>query len=207
VRGLPFSQPIKRLGDRDVASPSRSTAAREILTLPRTEVSHLYNSVIGLRVSLGRIPSYNPIRPDAACPIGAQLMAVQGPLVRSMRDARLALTVMSQGDPRDTRWVDVPLAGPLVPRPIRVALVAHNPGGFTHPAQAEAVRQAGRHLVAAGYAVEEVMPPDLDEIIAIWHRISSTDVPADHSSIKAIGNVGPTSRVSAALDSPPTVRS
>ncbi|HZU90843.1 MAG TPA: amidase [Stellaceae bacterium] len=135
----------------------------------------LYNGVVGLRVSLGRIPSYNPSQPTAR-PIGAQLMAVQGPLVRSVRDARLALKAMAQGDPRDTRWVDAPLAGPPVPRPIRVALVARNPGGFTHPAQAEAVRRAGRHLAAAGYAVEEVAPPDLDEIVATWHRIGSTDV-------------------------------
>jgi amidase len=60
--------------------------------------------------------------------------------------------------------------------PIAVALVPQNPGGYTHSAQAEAVRQAGRHLAAAGYAVEEVTPPDLDEIIETWHRIGSTDV-------------------------------
>jgi hypothetical protein len=40
-------------------------------------------------------------------------------------------------------------------------LVPQNPGGFTHPAQAEAVRQAGRHLATAGYSIEEVTPPDL----------------------------------------------
>src|SRR6202035_4713833 len=92
---------------------------------------------------------------QGAQPSGAQLMAVQGPLTRSVRDARLALAVMSDGDPCDTRWADVPLEGPPLPRPIRVALVPQNPGGFTHPAQAEAVRQAGRHLATAGYAVEE----------------------------------------------------
>jgi len=37
------------------------------------------------------------------------------------------------------------------------------------------VRQAGRHLAAAGYAVEEVTPPDLDEVIETWHRIGSAD--------------------------------
>jgi amidase len=103
-------------------------------------------------------------------------MAVEGPLARSVRDARLALTVMAQGDPRDTRWVDAPLAGPPVKRPIGVALVAHNPGGSTHLAQAEAVRKAGRHLAAAGYAVEEVAPPDLDDVIATWGRIGRDDV-------------------------------
>jgi amidase len=135
----------------------------------------LFNGVVGLRVSLGRIPSYNPSQ-EVARPIGAQLMAVQGPLTRSVRDARLALTVMARGAPCDTRWVDVPLEGPVLPRPIRVALVPQNPGGFTHPAQAEAVRQVGRHLAAAGYLVEEAMPPDLDEIIETWHCIVSTDV-------------------------------
>jgi amidase len=136
----------------------------------------LFNGAVGLRVSLGRIPSYNPSQ-QVARPIGAQLMAVQGPLTRSVHDARLALAVMSHGDPCDTRWwADVPLEAPPLPRPIRVALVPENPGGSTHPAQAEAVRQAGRHLATAGYAVEEVTPPDLNEIIETWHRICSTDV-------------------------------
>jgi amidase len=103
-------------------------------------------------------------------------MAVQGPLTRSVRDARLALTVMARGAPCDTRWADVPLEGPVLPRPIRAALVPQNPGSFTHPAQAEAVCQAGRRLAAAGYLVEEAMPPDLDEIIETWHCIVSTDV-------------------------------
>jgi len=38
------------------------------------------------------------------------------------------------------------------------------------------VRQAGRHLAAAGYTVDEVDPPDLDAVIDTWHRIGSTDV-------------------------------
>ena len=135
----------------------------------------LFNGVVGLRVSLGRVPSYNPSQPIPR-PVGAQLMAVQGPLTRSVRDARLALAVMAQGDPCDTRWADVPLEGPELPRPVRVALVPRNPGGFTHPAQAEAVHQAGRYLADAGYAVDEAMPPGLEEIIETWHRIGSTDV-------------------------------
>src|SRR5207247_6427547 len=119
----------------------------------------LFNGVVGVRVALGRIPSYNPGQPVARA-IGSQLMSVQGPLTRSVRDARLALAAMARGDPVDTRWADVPLEGPPVPRPIGVALVAQNPGGTTHPVQAEAVRQAGRHLADAGYAVQEVTPPD-----------------------------------------------
>src|SRR5215470_2012797 len=74
----------------------------------------MYNGVVGLRVSLGRIPAYNPSQQIARA-VGAQLMSVQGPLTRSLRDARLALAVMAQRDPIDTRWADVPLAGPALP--------------------------------------------------------------------------------------------
>jgi amidase len=130
---------------------------------------------VGLRVSLGRIPAFNPSAPIPR-PIGSQLMAVQGPLTRSVRDCRLALAAMARGDDRDTRWVPAPLAGPPPPRPIRVALVPEVPGGFTHPAQAAAVRTAGRHLAAAGYAVDDVTPPDIAAIIACWHAIGSNDV-------------------------------
>ncbi|PPQ32495.1 hypothetical protein CCS01_15675 [Rhodopila globiformis] len=129
--------------------------------------------VLGLRVGLGRIPSFNPSI-ATPMPIGSQLMSVQGPLARSVRDLRLALSVMAQGDPRDTRWADAPLVGPPAPR--RAALVPEVPGGATHPVQAEAVRAAGRHLAAAGYAVEETAPPDIEQVITVWHRIGSTDV-------------------------------
>ena len=43
--------------------------------------------MVGLRVSYGRIPSYN-FTATVPRPISAQLMAVQGPLTRRVRDAR-----------------------------------------------------------------------------------------------------------------------
>lgn len=112
---------------------------------------------VGLRVSLRRVPAFNPSA-AAPRPIGAQLMAVQGPLTRTIRDCRLALAAMARGDERDTRWVPAPLVGSPPSRPIRVALVPEVPGGFTPPAQAAAVRTAGRHLAAAGYAVVATLP-------------------------------------------------
>ena len=45
-----------------------------------------------------------------------------------------------------------------------------------HPAQAAAVRQAGKHLSAAGYQVEEVLPPDIERVVQLWHLICVTDV-------------------------------
>ena len=131
--------------------------------------------IVGLRTGLGRVPAYSTTT-SAPRSIAAQLMSTQGPLTRTVRDARLAFAVMAGGDPRDTRWVDAPLRGPLPRRPIRVAIAPELPGGYTHPAQAEAVRRAGRHLAAAGYCVEEVLPPETEEVVRLWHVIGSGDV-------------------------------
>lgn len=133
----------------------------------------MYNGVVGLRPSLGRVPAFNPSA-QVARPFGSQMMAVQGPHTRTVRDCRLAFAAMAKGDPRDTRWADVPLEG--APLPKRVALVVDNPGGTLHPAQAEAVRAAGRHLAAAGYDVEEVAPPHLNDIVECWLAIGANEL-------------------------------
>ena len=131
--------------------------------------------IVGLRAGFGRIPAFNMTAPGGR-PMGGQLMSVQGPHTRTVRDARLALAAMARGDRRDWKWADMPLQGPAPARPIRVALMPQVPGGVTHPAQAEAVRAAGRHLAAAGYQVDEVLPPDVERVIELWHRICVTDV-------------------------------
>ena len=82
---------------------------------------------------------------------------------------------MARGDRRDWRWNDVPMQGPPPARPIKVALVPEFPGGKTHPAQAAAVRQAGKHLQAAGYVVEEILPPDAERGPGVWHKIIATE--------------------------------
>lgn len=137
------------------------------------------NGVVGLRTGFGRIPSFNPTGANAGRPPGAVLMAVQGPHTRTVRDARLALEVMARGDRRDWRWNDVPMQGPPPARPIKVAIVPEFPGAKTHPAQAAAVRQAGKHLQTAGYVVEEILPPDLERGVELWHMICVTDVFAE----------------------------
>lgn len=133
----------------------------------------MYNGVVGLRPSLGRVAAFNPSQ-QVARPFGSQMMAVQGPHTRTVRDCRVALAAMAKGDPRDTRWVDAPLEGPALPK--RVALVVENPGGTLHPAQAEAVRTAGKHLAAAGYEVEEVSPPNLNDIVECWMAIGANEL-------------------------------
>src|SRR5882724_10582054 len=58
--------------------------------------------VHGLRPTLGRIPAFNPALPER--PIGPQIMAVSGPLARTVNDLRIALAAMSARDARDPWW-------------------------------------------------------------------------------------------------------
>jgi amidase len=132
--------------------------------------------LVGLRVSYGRVPSYN-FTSAALRPISAQLMAVQGPLTRRVRDARAAFAAMAVADPDDPRCSDVPLEGPAVQRPARVALVPDPAArGGVAPAVAAAVRQAGRWLADSGYAVEEVEPPELGAVADLWAALAMDDV-------------------------------
>ena len=133
------------------------------------------NGVVGLRPSPGRIPSFNPSA-TAHRRNSGQLMAVQGPLTRSVRDARLALAVMSARDHRDPLWVPAPLVGEPMARPARVALVVEPEGWAVAAPVAAAVRQAGAYLASAGYHVEEATPPDLRRVSELWHPIGMTDL-------------------------------
>lgn len=126
------------------------------------------NGIVGLRPTVGRVPSVNPSRPGPRMHSG-QTMAVEGPMARSVRDLRLGLEVMSQGDHRDGVWVPAPLVGPPAPR--RAALMPAPDGYNVDPACAEAVRQAGRHLAAAGYEVEEVEVPEFKATAELWETI------------------------------------
>jgi amidase len=126
--------------------------------------------VTGIRPTLGRIPAHNATVTEER-PVGMQLMSVQGPLARRVADVRLGLAAMSARDPRDPWWVPAPLVGPPPARPIRVALTVDPGRAGVHPAVADAVRKAGTALADAGYAVEEVEPPDVAGAAVCWARI------------------------------------
>ncbi len=123
--------------------------------------------VAGIRPTLGRVPAYNQTAADERPP-GTQLMSVQGPLARRVRDVRLGLAAMSARDPRDPWWAQVPLLGEPVARPIRVALTVDPAKQGVHADVAAAVRDAGNALANAGYAVEEVEPPDIESVAVTW---------------------------------------
>ncbi len=111
----------------------------------------------GLRPTIGRVPAWNQTGPDRF--IGAQLMAVSGPLARSIADLRLGLAAMSGADARDPWWTPAPLEGPAYPR--RAAFCTAPEGMNTAPEVAAALRDSAARLEAAGWVVEEVaaLPP------------------------------------------------
>ena len=127
--------------------------------------------VYGLRPSFGRVPAFLPSAAEER-PLTAQLMSVQGPLARSVRDLRLALAAMAAPDPRDPWWVPAPLDGPAPQRPIRVAWTVSAAGQPSVSPVADAVRRAAGWLAEAGYALEEVEPPDMAEAARLWDTLA-----------------------------------
>lgn len=122
--------------------------------------------VAGLRPTAGRVPAYNASTGDR--PITAQLMAVHGPLARRIGDLRLGLAAMAAGDIRDPLWVPAPLEGPRPIPPIRVALVDADRRDALNPGIADALAQAAVWLQDAGYIVERVTPPSIEEASHLW---------------------------------------
>ena len=123
--------------------------------------------VHGLRPSLGRVAAFNATGGDRL--IGGQLMAVGGPLARSMGDLRLALAAMAGRDHRDPWWQAMPLEGAPVPR--RVAYAAAPDGMVEADPVRAALRAAAARLKDAGYEVEAVAVPPLREAMGLQLRL------------------------------------
>ncbi|CAM3367682.1 amidase family protein [Thalassospira profundimaris] len=115
----------------------------------------------GLRPTHGRIPMFNQTGGDR--PIGAQLMAVSGPLARRVDDLRLGLEGMAGYSPDDPWSVPMPLRGSDFAK--RVALVTH-PGGIdTDPRILADLERAAEIFRAAGWTVETPEIPEIREAV------------------------------------------
>lgn len=123
--------------------------------------------VHGLRPSLGRVAAFNPTAGDRL--IGGQLMAVSGPLARSIPDLRLALAAMAAPDYRDPWWQPMPLDGAPVPR--RVAYLEAPDGMAVAAPLRAALRAAAARLSDAGWQVETVATPPWREAMALQLRL------------------------------------
>lgn len=135
-----------------------------------------WNGVFGLKPSLGRVPVDPPYFGRAI-----------GPLTRTVADACLLMSVVSQPDqrdhmglpPQDIDWS----AGPLEPRGLRIGL--HLDAGCGMPVESEtrsAIEAAAKLFADAGARVEPLAPFMTREMLALqdlfWRARSWNDFAA-----------------------------
>jgi amidase len=89
--------------------------------------------------------------------IGGQLMAVSGPLARTIADIRLGFVAMAAEDLRDPWWTPVPINLPLKRK--RAALCINPDGLEVAPEVEKALRESAKILQADGWQVDEVDCP------------------------------------------------
>ncbi len=145
--------------------------------------------VVGLRTTVGRVPSYKASAPNRV-PTN-QMMSVQGPLTRSVADARLALQVMAQGSPLDPQWVPAPLEYAGAGHPLRVAMFKRHAAFDADPTVVAAIEQAAAWLAAAGCEVEEVEPPHFEEGAQLWRQLVMDDMRrGGQEAVESMGDAG-----------------
>ena len=128
-----------------------------------------------VKPSVGRIPVFLP---SAAQERGflAQMMSVQGVIAREVRDVRLAMSALICPDPRDPWHLPVPFHGPEVAAPIKVAKTTECYGLPVDSVIIEAINNAERILVDAGYVVEEVDTPSVMELAERWKAMTFCEI-------------------------------
>ncbi len=113
----------------------------------------------GLRPSHGRVPAYNASGPDRF--LGAQLMAVSGPIARSIEDIGLALDVLSTPSVMDPWYTPADLAH----RPFekRAALTLAPDDMPVAASVKTALTKAAKILEEDGWEIEEITCPPMRE--------------------------------------------
>ncbi|MEY2967371.1 MAG: indoleacetamide hydrolase [Actinomycetota bacterium] len=131
------------------------------------------NGVIGLRPTIGRIPS-GGTNPN---PRGwsAANMSTNGPMARTMADIEAGYVAM-----RDANWLAEPNWVPArsdftAPSRLRVAVILDD-GRHMDPIVRATVRRSADILAAAGHDVVEAAPPLLDEFFTLWKRLGALDM-------------------------------
>ncbi|MCZ6445779.1 MAG: amidase [Planctomycetota bacterium] len=132
--------------------------------------------IVGLRPSTGRVSRVMSAIFDDPPMFYDQIACVNGPMARQVGDLRLALEVMGQSDPTDPSWI------PGIAPPVstasesRVGLVKDPSGEGVAPAVARALEAAVRFLEQAGYAVDEIEPPLIEEADDTIRRLYETEI-------------------------------
>ena len=145
--------------------------------------------IAALKPSRGRIPRASCIPPEDPG-LAEQIMAVEGPMAREVKDLRLAYEILSGRDPRDPDSADVELYGPKAAK--KAAIVTELPGIELPTATRDAVREAASTLAAAGWETTEIQPPELERVHELWAYHLSMDFQsqlADLSSVMSAASI------------------
>lgn len=133
------------------------------------------NGAVTVKPGLGRVPAWNPGQ-KAERGLLAQLMSVQGLIVRHARDLHLAMPAMIAPDARDPFHAPMPWRGGDPEGPIRVGFTRETYHFDLHPEVAAALDAARAALVDAGYLVEEITAPGMPEAGEQGYRALMTEV-------------------------------
>ncbi len=121
------------------------------------------NGAVTVKPGLGRVPAFNPSQ-AAERGLLSQSMSVQGLITRHARDLDLAMPVMIQPDARDPFHVPLSWRGAPLDAPLKVGFTPETLDFPLHPEVAAALQTAREALTDAGYHVEEITPPCLQEL-------------------------------------------
>jgi len=131
--------------------------------------------VATVKPTQGRVPVFNSTATSERGLL-AQLMSAQGAICREVRDVSLATRIMAQGDPRDPWWVPVPFDNwPATERP-RIAVTRESHGYPLHADIDAAISRAADCLSDAGYVVEEVATPSIQEPAQGWFDVATYEI-------------------------------
>ena len=120
------------------------------------------NGAVTVKPGLGRIPAWNPSQAEERGML-AQAMSVQGLIARSAKDLHLSMPAAIAPDARDPFHAPLPWRGPALDGPVRVGFTKESFGFPLHPDVNTALDKARDALSDAGYLVEDIVPPLVQE--------------------------------------------
>ena len=132
--------------------------------------------VATIKSTFGRIPAFLPSAP-AERGILTQFMSIQGAICREVRDVRLATKIMARGDPRDPWWMPVQFdEWPSKGSSPTIAVTKKSYGYPINPEITENIDRAAGYLSDAGYLVQEVATPSIDEVAQLWFDVLGSEL-------------------------------
>ncbi|MEX3314439.1 amidase [Sulfitobacter sp. PS-8MA] len=133
--------------------------------------------VATIRPSLGRIPAMNPTQSAAGIERGpfTQLMAVQGPIARSVADVRAGLSVMAQQDLRDPLWAHPGDRKHTSGEPLKVGYAVNPFAGRIDAEVERAMQTAITAMKDSGATLQEITPPAAADLPDLWGTLMFTE--------------------------------